>query len=177
MAFVCTLSSQSPLLPVVATYPTLTSLVYPIGYDDVDSRTYQLFISFGTAPGGIVEYAFCIVCTYQDGVAHDIWDSQVIASTIRKKHRALILALLIDATRSLIRSTQFPEITMHTFAHNLPQKALVKYRNIAQVFVDEGYTVRHEARRGQHVWWFERTPQITLRIPRRRRRRPRLSTE
>ena len=60
----------------------------------------------------------------------------------------LILALLTDATKSLIRSTQFPEVTMHTFARNLPQKALVKYNNIAQVFADEGYTVRHQEQRG-----------------------------
>lgn len=157
MAFVCTLRSQSSSpLAVVAT-SSLATVVYPIGYDDHDDRVYQLFVSFGRAPGGIVEYSFCITCIHNDGVVHDFWDSKVVAGVIPSKDRVLILQLLLDATKRLIKETNYPEVTMHTFATNLPPKALVKYRYIAQIFMNEGYKVREKEKRGQHIWWFERT--------------------
>jgi hypothetical protein len=168
MAFVCTLRSDGSLLPVVATYPKLTSLVYPIGYDDLDGRAYQLFISFGSAPGGIIEYSFCVVCNFIDGTSSDIWDSREVAATISKSDRALILRLLLEATGHMIKSSQFPEVTMHTFARDLPPKALAKYRSIAQLFNREGYRVRTEERRGQHIWWFDRKTMKPSVKPRRR---------
>jgi hypothetical protein len=158
MPFVCTLRSEGSLLPAVAAYPKLTSLVYPIGYDDLDGSAYQLFISFGSAPGGIIEYSFCIVCSSNDGTSHDIWDSREVAAVISKDDRAVIviLRLLLETTAHMVKSSQFPEVTMHTFARDLPQKALAKYRDIAQVFYREGYGVRTEERRGQQIWWFDR---------------------
>ena len=170
MAFVCTLSSQTSPLPVVATFRrSLATLVYPIGYDDEDGRPYRLMVSFGTAPGGIIEYSFCIVCSHNNGVVHDFWDSKVIANMIPRDDRRLILALLLDATTRLVRDANFPEVTMHTFAFDLPPKALVKYRHIAQVFRNEGYGVRETVRRGQYIWWFERETGKT-RTQRRKRR-------
>lgn len=156
MAFICTLGSLTSLEPVVAASKQLSTLVYPIGYDDRDGRAYQLFISFGSAPGGIIEYSFCIVCIHNNGVAHDFWDSKVVAGMISRDDRRLILQLLLEATTSLVRDTLFPEVTMHTFARDLPPKALVKYRFIAQIFTSEGYSVRETERRGQHIWWFRR---------------------
>jgi len=79
----------------------------------------------------------------------------------------LILRLLLETTAHMIKSSQFPEVTMHTFSRDLPPKALVKYRHIAQLFMREGYRVRTEDRRGQHIWWFERK----TRKPRSKRRR------
>lgn len=154
MAFVCTL--RGSFLPVVATYPTLTSLVYPIGYDDADGSPYRLYIGFGTAPGGIIEYSFCVTHDPKGGEPRDLWDSQEVAAVIPKDDRALILRLLLDATVQMIRSQRFPEVTMHTFSRDLPPKALVKYSYIAQLFTNEGYRVRRLKRHGQNIWWFER---------------------
>jgi hypothetical protein len=70
MAFVCTVGSQSSSRPGLAATSSQTSVVFPIGYDDDDGRIYQLFVSFGRAPGGIIEYSFCITCIHNDGVLH-----------------------------------------------------------------------------------------------------------
>jgi hypothetical protein len=74
---------------------------------------------------------------------------------ISSNDRALIRGLLLEATNRLIEETSYP--TMHTIATDLPPKALVKYRFIAQMFMNHGYKVRTKENRGQHIWWFERT--------------------
>jgi hypothetical protein len=99
-----------------------------------------------------------------------LWDSQEVASVIPKSDRGLILRLLLDSTQHMIRSCRFPEVTMHTVTRDLPPKALVKYRYIAQLFTEEGYRVTMKERYGQHIWWFERKD-AKPRIDRRRRRR------
>ena len=144
MAFVCTL--RGSILPVVPTFPTLTSLLYPIGYEEADGSPYRLYIGFGTAPGAIIEYSFCIVHVDNEGTTHDLWDSQEVASVIPKGDRTLVLRLLLDSTQKMIRSCRFPEVTMHTVTRDLPPKALVKYHRIAQLFTDEGYRVRTKER-------------------------------
>lgn len=75
---------------------------------------------------------------------------------ISKRDRGLILRLLLETTEHMIKSSRFPEVTMHTFLPDLPPKALVKYRYIAQLFSTAGYRVKTEERRGQHIWWFRR---------------------
>jgi len=173
MTFVCTLSSEDPLLaPVVSASDSRATLVYPIGYDDEDDSSYQLFVSFDRAPGGVVEYSFCITCTYSSGVVHDFWDSKVVANMISSSDRASIRALLLDATARLIENTNFPEVIMHSFAPGLPPKALAKYRRIAQLFRNQGYRVRETVRGGQCIWRFNREA-AAARGRRARRRRGR----
>jgi hypothetical protein len=128
-----------------------------------------MFIGFGSAPGAIIEYSFCIVCVYSDGTTRDFWDSLEVAAVIPKGDRALILRLLLETTEHIIKISKFPEVTMHTFSRDLPPKALVKYRYIAQVFTSAGYRGTTEERRGQHVWWFKR--KATKPRDKRRRRR------
>ena len=174
MAFVCTLSPRGSLLPLVAADAKLTSLTYPIGYEDTDGSAYRLFISFGSAPGGIIEYSFCIVSYSRDGTSRDFWDSREVAAMVSKGDRALILRLLLEATEQMIKSVLYPEVTMHAISRDLPPKALVKYRYIAQLFANEGYRVRTKQRHGQHIWWFDRKgakPHIKRSAARRRRRR------
>jgi hypothetical protein len=169
MAFVCILAAQTEADAVIDVSKKGTNLVFPIGYDDVDGSAYQLFVSFDVAPGGIIEYSFCIVRVHSNGVGHDFWDSQVIANMISSSDRRMVRALLLDATRKLVDDTLYPEVTMHTFNRNLPPKALAKYRLIAQIFRDAGYGIRETERQGQHIWWFKHHSAV----PRRKRRRRR----
>lgn len=130
-------------------------------------------VSLSRAPGNIIEYSFCILCIHQNGVVHDFWDSKVVANMISSADRQLIRAVLLDATASLVQGTNFPEVTMHTFALDLPAKALVKYRLIAQIFTNEGYNVRQTVRHGQYIWWFDRGERPKKIKKRRRTRRRR----
>jgi hypothetical protein len=132
---------------------TQFTVLVPVGYDDVDGRTYSLFVTFATVPGGNTDLSFCIVCNHKDGTTYDYWDSQVIGAIIPKPERTQILAVLLQIIRDVIAQSPFPEVVMHTFLPNLPPKALMKYLQIEQEFINQGYTVVRSATPSRYYSW------------------------
>src|ERR1700733_6951553 len=131
MAFVCTAHQRAPLFE---TTPGQQACFQPVGHDDSDGRTYELYISFDTAPGGIIEYSFCIVCEEINGFTYNLWDSAMVAAIINSNDRAIVLDKLIILTLAILNVCKHSSFAMHTFTPNLPPKALVKYQRIAQLF-------------------------------------------
>jgi len=153
MAFVCTLDDFSPGADV---QPNQRSIFLPVGYDDADETLYQLYIGFDTAPGGITEYSFCLICIPPDSTTTDCWDAREVAVTIPSQDRVRVLEALLRCTSALLQVYQPESVTMRTFTRDLPGTALVKYDRITQIFIENRYTVSAKERRGHHTWTFVR---------------------
>jgi hypothetical protein len=153
MAFVCTLDDFSPNADL---QPNQRSIFLPVGYDDADETLYQLYIGFDTAPGGITEYSFCLICIALDGTTTDCWDAREVAAIIGSQDRARLLEALLGCTSALLQVHQPESVTMRTFIRDLPRPALVKYDRITQIFIENRYKVTAKERRGHHTWTFVR---------------------
>ena len=153
MVFVCTLDDLSAKADPSASQ---RSIFLPVGYDDADETLYQLYIGFDTAPGGITEYSFCLICIAPDGTTTDCWDAREVAAIIPSQDRVRLLEAMLGCTSMLLQAYQPESVTMRTFTRDLPHSALVKYERITQIFIENGYGVTAKARRGHHTWTFVR---------------------
>lgn len=79
-----------------------------------------------------------------------------VAAYIAKSDRPVVLALLGDATRSLVAHVRPRIVTMSTFDRELPPKALIKYGTIEGALAGLGYRLseRYRSEDARDRWQF-----------------------
>lgn len=153
MAFVCTVGDLSPDADL---QPNQRFVFLPVGFDDAGATLYQLYVGFDTAPGGITEYSFCLICIAPGGTTTDCWGAREVAAIVPSRERVRLLEALLGCTSALLRAYQPKSVTMRTFTRDLPRTALAKYERITQIFIDNRYAATAKERRGHHTWTFVR---------------------
>ena len=73
------------------------------------------------------------------------------------EHRPKVLDLLLQAIDAILTSTKANKVTMESFYHHLPDKALAKYNKIAAVMHRNGYETADEfaGTNGKRYWLFK----------------------
>lgn len=153
MGFVCTAAdAEKAKIELIG-----DSVVAPIGYDDVDQKSYSLLISFDVTGGGDKELFFCIVEVNNDDnteIRH--WSGLDVAKFASHNDRMLIRSLLLDGIECLLKHKAPKRVFCCTHDSDLPKKALTKHFLIAHIFERCGYQVRREpVCLGKHSWWME----------------------
>jgi len=121
------------------------SVLIPIGYDDVETKSYSLLISFDITGGGIDEFFFCVIeASHQDGTEVRYWSGLEVGKFTSREDRILIRQLLLEGTKRLLNHKAPKRVFCCTHDSDLPEKALEKHLLIAQIFKMCGYEVRAE---------------------------------
>lgn len=153
MSFVCTLTAEfTP--PLVEVRGSSHLVLCPIGYHLHENKSYFLMVTLDVLPGGLYELAFCLV-EYDGDVdsEYQYWNSSEVQPLIPRQDRSAIRSILGAVTRYLLDSVKPEEVTMCTSEAHLPQKALIKYGLVCEVFADCGYVVsNYDEYHGQRVW-------------------------
>lgn len=130
----------------------------PIGYDDVQHRSYSVMAGFSPTGGGELEYYLCIVeADHENDSEHELWSGRDTASFMSAEQQENVLQAALYATDALIRLQKPARVFCCTHDSDLPEKALRKHYLIAEVFKMCGYTVDQlPVQLGKHSWWMER---------------------
>jgi hypothetical protein len=133
-------------------------VVLPIGYDDDAGIDYTLMVGFDEAPGGILEFFFCIIeVDVITGCEHTIWSGKYVSRKFTQYHRCVLREYLISVARRLLKLARPDIFIMTTYDENLPECALAKFHLLNEMFEEHGYNV-YELERwcGKHSWRVER---------------------
>ena len=78
-------------------------------------------------------------------------------SYVPKEYRPKVLGLLLEAIKSILKNAQPKKVTMQSFYHNLPEKAMVKYDKIAALMNENGYETDEDfvGTTGRRYWLFK----------------------
>jgi hypothetical protein len=79
---------------------------------------------------------------------------------VPKPHRGRVLELLLESIESILKKCTPRLITMTSFYKQLPDKAMVKYREICILMMANGYEVKEDfvdGTTGTHYWLFKRS--------------------
>jgi hypothetical protein len=133
------------------------AVVVPIGYDDIEPKSYSLLISFDALPGGDEEFFFCVVeANTEDGTEARHWSGLDVAKFASKEDRILIRHMLLAGTEQLLKHRSPKRVFCCTHDSDMPQKALTKHVLIAHIFEMCGYAVIREPKcLGKESWWME----------------------
>ena len=137
--------------------------LYEIGHDCFGPLSYHLMINMQCTPDGN-EFMFGLATVDGDkGSIDNTFDSIVANSIIPKIHRTLVTKLLLEKAGSVIRYMNKDSFFMVTYLSNLPQKALIKYGKLTEVFINDGYDVAYsQPKPGKHMWQMNRLPTVPI---------------
>ena len=160
MAFVCSIASDTYRADTIRNGNAYLSVIN-VGYDDQENVSYSLVVGLEPLAGGDYEFFFHLVAANgDDGSEHPYWSARDVATFIGREDRARIRAVLLTATHSLVETARPDRVECVTYDENPPDRALVKYFLIAEVFRGCGYAVTSpDPWHGKHIWWMERRPQ------------------
>jgi hypothetical protein len=133
-------------------------IVVNVGCDPVLGHTYSIALGLEPQPGGALEYYFYIVDLEEKTDDYRACHTGLESINILPKvQRGAILRAILHATKLLLGQVNPATINWCTYDRNLPEKALVKYSLIVQVFESAGYRVSAgEPHHGQYFWSAER---------------------
>lgn len=129
-----------------------------IGYDYFSHEEYHLMINMNCSEMGN-EFMFGIATSSRDkGRIETTFDSNKANDIIPKSHRSSIMQVLLEQAEKVVKYTNVDAFFMVTYLYGLPDKALVKYDKLNDVFERCGYAVTHsEPDLGKHMWEMNRT--------------------
>lgn len=136
-----------------------------IGHCDETNGVYSAITCLAPIPGygdlNGFELAFNIVKAEPDNTFIDYTDG--LETRFLDKHaRNTVLAIICTCTHDLIDRARPSIVQMHTREPYLPEKAILKYHRIAQIFGQNGYrTGRGDPWKG-HQTWFMKIREIDL---------------
>lgn len=131
------------------------ALINLIGYDNTTLTSYAAAVSLSRNPTLEYELSFWIVETIGDD-AYELWDGRS-TKFLRGADRRFALDVIATASKLCVDRLRPAEVLMMTYASELPEKALTKYRRVAQAIRNSGYQVREtESYYGIRLWSFER---------------------
>ena len=154
MAFACTIGGDThgDLLRVGGD----TVILFPVGEDPARGLFYSMSVGLSPLPTNL-EYFFNVIEVVNGGGERSIFDSAEVCRIVDKESRVQILDGLLRATKYLLINEKPKRFIMNTFVADLPEKAMVKYYMLCQLFVDCGYDVtRANSYHGRHQWWADR---------------------
>ena len=117
-------------------------VVVNIGYDTVIDHTYSVMVALDTAVGGGVDYIFCILdADNKANTEQQLFSGLDTTRIFTKEQRFAILKAVFDATKLLLNQVNPERVSWFTWDADLPQKAMVKYLQLARTFEMCGYQV------------------------------------
>jgi hypothetical protein len=151
MSFVCIAHDSQPRL-------IGDSVVVPIGYDDMEPKSYSLLIAFDMTAGGDAEFFFCVIeLNHETNEEIRYWSGLDVAKFANLADRAFIRHALLGGTEILLKHKSPDRVFCCTHDSDLPDKALLKHLLVAQTFKTCGYSVTNEPIcLGKYSWWMER---------------------
>lgn len=153
MTFVCTVEAEF-VPPLVQRNGSSHLVLMPVGYQLYENKSYFMMVTLDVLPGGLYEFAFCLV-EYDEETdsEYEYWNSDDVRRLIPKEDRRILLAVLLAITKYLIESVKPDDVSMCTSDGGLPDKALIKFTMLCDVFDTCGYDVSvYDEYHGQHVW-------------------------
>lgn len=132
------------------------------GYDDVTDCTFSIFVSLSPLAGGepeSFELVFCLIEYDHDQEAeYQIWNGADSKPKIPDEdHRSMCVGMICSAVRYLIERVSPRAVSMFSNQPYLPEKAMLKYKLVAAVFAQSGFTVgQPDPYYGKHAWLMER---------------------
>jgi hypothetical protein len=159
MPFYCTLTDEDCHAEVFK-HGGEHTVVTHVGYDGVD-KTYSLVVGLSPQGGGDMELFF--VLAENDGATDDerfIYDGREVGMIIEAKgDREKVLGALLGAAQLLLERAKPKRFIMTTYDGYLPEKAMLKYRILNNLFIKTGYTVTAtDPYYGKHSWWMDLDP-------------------
>lgn len=155
MTFICTLDPNDDLDIDVIESNEEYVVRLAIGFDSESQKTYSLAVALSPLPGGSMELTFSVLIFCQNsGEWHDIWDGLATSAIFSSKdERNLIRAALMACVTLLIDHVRPHTVNFVTHTAALPNKALVKFFEVQQIFIDKGYAGgRADSYHGRYVW-------------------------
>ncbi len=133
------------------------AIVVPVGYDDVEPKSYFLLISFDVLPGGDEEFFFCLVeANAEDRTEARYWSGLDVSRFVTREDRVLIRHALLEGTTRLLEHRAPKRVFCCTHDLNVPDKALTKHVLITHIFGAFGYMLKREPKcLGKESWWME----------------------
>src|SRR6266404_3122084 len=158
MAFVCTAPRRGPYPCPIADEGGGCVVVLPIGYDEAAEIDYTLMVGLDTPPGGIPEFFFCLIeADVITGSEDRIWSGRYVSCKFTQYDRCILRECVVSIAEHLIKFASPNIFNMTSYDENLPERALVKFRLLNEMFGQSGYQV-YELERwcGKHSWRAER---------------------
>ncbi|MGE0723959.1 MAG: hypothetical protein AB7O45_06270 [Alphaproteobacteria bacterium] len=163
MAFTCTALASSAHVDGFRRDGDGFAISVHVGYDAEKGANYVLVVGLSPAPPGNLEFYFAIVEVFGDGDEVTIFDAKVINAFVPRQDRAAIRKVLLQAARGLVDWAKPVCFFMATHADFLPEKALVKFYLLLEVFRSCGMHVSEpNTYHGRHMWWAERVATIDV---------------
>lgn len=130
-----------------------------IGRDDDIEACYSACVSF-TRDIGVESYSvrYWLLQRTAEGAERSIWDgSEARAFIIHSDDRQVIRATFMACASRLLETFCPARLDMFTYSAELPERALTKFTELANIIVASGYHVTREPPHyGRHAWIFER---------------------
>lgn len=133
----------------------------PIGYDDQSDHTFSLVATLspwtGALPGEFEQTFFIAETAGTEAEIYSYFEPLTVRNFIpNPADRALIRVALLGATEMLIDVAKPSIVTFCTFEPNLPDKALEKFHQIAEIYRKCGYDARKaDPYHGRQIWLAE----------------------
>lgn len=161
MAFVCTITIGA-FSGNVFKKGEAHAAIYPIGYDDVEDKTYYLFISLDPVIGEVegFELSFRII-EYDDRFKseYSYLSGKDTAGFIKGDDRKMILLLLAAAAEHLRTYAKPSKVLVCSMDKDAPERANEKFMLFARLFELGGYSVTtRDFDHGLRCWWMKRIP-------------------
>lgn len=135
--------------------PNSIAIITLIGYDNVTLTSYAAAVSLSRNPTLEYELSFWIVETTGSDV-YELWDGRS-TKFLRGRDRKFALDVIATASKLCVDRLRPAEMLMMTYASELPEKALLKYRDVAKAIQNSGYQVHEtDSYYGMRLWSFER---------------------
>lgn len=133
-------------------------VVINIGYDPVIDHTYSIIVGLEGAVGGGMEYFFSILdADNRNNTEIELHSGLETTILFSKEQRIAVLKAVLDATKVLLNQVNPDRVSWFTWDADLPEKALAKYLQVADIFEMCGYRVHtSDAYHGRYAWWAER---------------------
>ncbi len=132
-----------------------------LGAVESEGGVLSLVVALSPAPGGVpgeMEQVFHVTYAQADDSISQYFDGLDTTRLISApEHRQMTRNALCAATHELIKRAQPESVFFVTHNNHLPDKALVKYEEIADVYRSCGYDARKgDSWHGQHIWMVKR---------------------
>lgn len=159
MAFVCTITDGN-FSGSVFKKGNAHAVIYLIGYDDTEDRSYFLFVSLDPVIGEDdgLELSFRVIeYDAEADSEYAYWSGKDTASFIKGDDRKAILAILSMAANHLLNSAKPSKVLACSMDKDSPERANKKFMLLAHVFEKCGYSVTTwDTYHGLRCWWMER---------------------
>lgn len=131
-----------------------------IGIDPNQGHVYWLIVQLDILPGAGDELSFWIEAESENGNIEQYRDGQRTRFLDRYASSQIIL-ILMDAIRNLLEHCKPDHVILITGQFRLPDKALVKFAKIVEIFEDSGYKLEHTGiSLGVRSWQFKMNPRV-----------------